>query len=249
MSLAFGTATNTAGTTVASKTTTLADAAAAGDWILVFASIATTAAHSNSQGSITGVTSTGTVLTFTKRKALPAGPMSVGSVWMDVEVWAAPVTSTINAGTLVVTAAFNQTCDDCNLAVVKVTGTPLGWDPNASLPATTTYLLNSPSTTPAQSGVSTSAPDTLMFAVLGTCSTGVFGAPAGWTQLFTNDSAGGAQFNTITVVYKLFSSKQTNQTITSTGSTVNEWALIVDAITSDVVTASAAHTNFCVATG
>lgn len=231
MSLAFGTAVNAAGTTVASQAVTLSDAAAAGDWIVVFATIATTAAHSNSQGSVSTVTSTGTVLTFTKRKAL--GLVAASSNWLDVEEWWAPVSSTINAGTLVVTAAFNQTCDDCNVAVVKVTGTPTGWDPNAALPATGQ---NTASTTPAVTGVSTTEVDTLTFIVMGALTTGIFGIPAGWTQLFTNDSAGGANFNTITVVYKLFVAAQTNQTYTSTSTATGNWSAIADAITSDALT-------------
>ena len=67
MSLAFGTPVNAAGTTVGSKAVTMSDAAASGDWVVVFVSIATTATHSGSQGSVSGVASTGTVLPVTKR--------------------------------------------------------------------------------------------------------------------------------------------------------------------------------------
>lgn len=245
MGLAFGNFATTPLHAVSSGNVSLADAAAVGDWIMLFIG----SENHNNTSPISTIVSGGS-LGWTKRKQSTLS-MTNGLDIQNIEVWYAPVLSTIGAFSLTAAVTFANTIDGGNLAIVKVTGAPLGWDPNLSLPAVASNLTQV-AATPSVSGVTTSNPDTLMIGVFAGCLTSgaqLLGTPTGFTQDVNLDELSGSNFETLVVVHQLFSTKQSGLTVAGSAGAQKQWGFIIDAITSDAGAPKAAHVNFCVATG
>lgn len=162
---------------------------------------------------------------------------------INVEVWWARASA--SPGSLAITVNWTGTndpsgTDDVAVAACRITGAVASsspWDPNASLPKKQdgSSTTGSAVTT---SGVSTTNANTMVIGFFGSSSFGQPTAGAGYTQIVSFANGGGAKAASCFAEEQVFSAAQSSITV---GTTVNQsrWGWVVDALTSDVGTASA----------
>lgn len=215
-----GTATPTALTLVAAVT--------AGDLVCFFVA-------NNKSGSYEHLSTVTSVpaLTWTRRWVQENDSTS-STIKSNQELWTAPSPAGNGASGLAITATFNASTDAITMAAWSITGLPTSqpFDPNGGLPYTNTNTLGS-NTAVTVTGVSTNNNDTAIFGFYGSAAPGLPTVQSGWTQLVNFDNAGGSNFQTMFVEYKLFSSAQAGITISPTQS-ANQWQFTADAFTSDL---------------
>jgi hypothetical protein len=210
---------------------TLAAAVTAGDLVCLFVVNNKTGSYQ----SVSTVTSSPS-LTWTKRWRQENDQTSGGTQKCNQELWTAPHPSGNGASGLAITVTFSASTDAICLGAWSITGlvNAAPFDPNGALPATN---VNTSSTGAAVSvsGVATTNTDTAIFGFFGNGSSGFPTAQATWTGIIGFDNAGGTNFGSMFVEYKLFSSPQSSFTITPSGGNQGLWQFTADAFTSDVV--------------
>lgn len=183
--------------------------------------VAMVSAYPGSGGvTVTGITDTAG-LTWIKRKAI--APLSL-PLWGDqvsAELWYAVASSVVTS--LTVTATFSATASLGEITVSAWSGvnTTTPWDTNASLTKTGTSTTN---TTPSLTGISTTAANTVLLAMMAPTLSAPL-PPAGWTTIDTTGLS--AQDN----AYKIVSAAQSSITV-SFGATdgAHGWLMLVDAL-------------------
>ena len=175
--------------------------------------------------TVQGVTAPG--LTFAKRSSVSDEGTTE---YNDLERWWALATSTFS-GTITVT--FNATIDDASIVAYGVNGanTSSPWD--ADGPFSNTDASGSSGLTPTISSVSTAAANTMLLAVTANgYNSGGYDqtAASGYSLIGTTFTTAGTNSSSIGSEYQVFSSPQSNITVTFGSTYDKSYDILVDAI-------------------
>ena len=174
--------------------------------------------------TVGSVTSTG--LTFAKRSA-----GTVGSVYLDTEVWWALASSPLNSASITVNMSGTGSVDDASIVAFGVSGanTSTPWDTNVALPALAT---STASAIPTVTGVSTSNANDLILGFEGAYSATNSNSEnngAGFTLIGTQRNNGGSYSSQASAEDEIVSTTQSSISVAFSASNSN-WVMLGDAI-------------------
>ena len=203
--------------------------------VAIIMSSRTVAQGSASTISVMSDDTIGGPLGWAKRKQVSFQNAATGTDYIDLEIWWALSAATLSGRTI--SATFGATCDDAAIIVFGVNGCGnliAPWDVNGSLSVTGN---NGTSSAPTLSGVSTTAPGTLLIMCSGTANEGANNSDqtvgnAGVTPFATVENQlanSGSAFSKVSVETLGITSAQSSIT-TTFGANWNGWIAITDAL-------------------